>query len=130
MRERLLLFAILVASAALAAFLVLPRKRLSFEPLPSDVGQETGVASTPLEASAPRASTFALPSTVDRGSAFAFVPSATPVASAPPPPPPAYVRVDSESLAACGDGMVLVDGIYCPYVGHICKSFLNEKRDM
>src|SRR4029079_4034139 len=42
----------------------------------------------------------------------------------------AYVRIDPSSPTVCGEGMVLVDGIYCPYVGHTCTSFLNEERDV
>ena len=26
--------------------------------------------------------------------------------------------------------MVLVDGVYCPFVGHTCVSFANETRDV
>ncbi len=46
------------------------------------------------------------------------------------PPLPDYVRVDPRSSAVCGEGMVLVDGIYCPYVGHTCEKFLNEEHDV
>jgi sulfatase modifying factor 1 len=38
--------------------------------------------------------------------------------------------VNPESGAACGPGMVLVDGIYCPFVGHQCTKFLNEEKDV
>jgi hypothetical protein len=48
----------------------------------------------------------------------------------PKPPPPAYVRVDPDSGAACAPGMVLVDGVYCPFVGHRCAAYLDEARDV
>ena len=29
----------------------------------------------------------------------------------------------------CPDGMVLISGAYCPYVGHRCVDWIDEKRD-
>ncbi len=106
MRDRLILLAVLAAAAALGALLVLPRARVPPEP-PADPSAQ--VPDLPVESAAP-------------------VRSAAPDAG--PPPLPDYVRVDPESGAACGDGMVLVDGIYCPYVGHTCTKFLIEERDV
>lgn len=59
-------------------------------------------------------------------------PAPAPPASAPPapPPPPAHVRVDPASATACRPGMVLVDGIYCPFVAHRCARFVDEDKDI
>ena len=105
MRERLLLFGVTASAAALAAVLVFPRPRPSPELNP------------PVTPPAPLLPVAAPSATVDAG-------------PKPPPPVPDYVRVNPESAAACGDGMVLVDGIYCPYVGHTCTKFLIEERDV
>jgi formylglycine-generating enzyme len=108
MRERLALFAVLVAAAGLAALLVLPRPRVPPEgALPPPGSAEA--SATPTATVAPRA---------------------TAAPDAGPPPVPDYVRVDPQSPAVCGEGMVLVDGIYCPYVGHTCTKFLVEERDV
>jgi hypothetical protein len=107
LRDRLVLLAVLAAAAALAALLVLRRPR----PAPDGPQEEpsTEAPDFPVVSAAPP-------------------PSALPDAG--PPPVPDYVRVDPESRAACGEGMVLVDGIYCPYVGHTCTRFLIEERDV
>jgi len=42
----------------------------------------------------------------------------------PPPKPPA-----PRKPAACPDGMLLVDGVFCPYVGHRCLEWIEEDRD-
>ncbi len=46
------------------------------------------------------------------------------------PPPPSYVQVSPESANACGPGMVLVDGIYCPFVGHRCVQYREDVKDV
>ncbi len=46
------------------------------------------------------------------------------------PPPPAYVRENDEGELACGKGMLLIDGIYCPFVGHTCARFKDEAKDI
>lgn len=107
MRERLTLFAVLVAAAGLAALLVFPRAKPR-----DDAGPPPEPSEVPAEP-APRPR-----------------PSAAPDAGTAPPRLPDYVRIDPQSSAVCGDGMVLVDGIYCPYVGHTCTKFLNEERDV
>jgi hypothetical protein len=108
MRDRLLLFAVLVAAAAFSALLVFPRRRPVSEreaaPPPSTAPSETALP--------PRAS------------------ASRPDASVEPDPLPGYVHVDPQSAAVCGEGMVLVDGIYCPYVGHTCTKFLVEEHDV
>jgi hypothetical protein len=109
MRDRLLLFAVLAAAAALAAILVFAKGRRPLPPEP------------PPQASAPESAASPPPT-----SSLSAAPPA-PAASAPLP---AYVHIDPLSPTVCGDGMILVDGIYCPYVGHTCKSFLNEERDL
>jgi formylglycine-generating enzyme len=102
----MILIAVLAAAAALAALLVLPRARVPPDP-PADPSAR--LPDFPVVSASPHAS-----SRPDAG----------------PPPPPDYVRVDPESPTACGEGMVLVDGIYCPYVGHTCTKFLLEDRDV
>ena len=56
--------------------------------------------------------------------------SSQPVPPPPPPKPPAYVRHDPASATACEAGMVLVDGVYCPFVAHRCTKFLIEEGDV
>ncbi|MFT3764102.1 MAG: SUMF1/EgtB/PvdO family nonheme iron enzyme [Minicystis sp.] len=107
MRDRLVLLGVLVAAAGLGALLVFPRAREKPEtPAPTTTAS--------IEPPAPSA-----------------VPSAAPDAGPPRPPPlPDYVRINPESKAVCGEGMLLIDGIYCPYVGHSCTKFLIEERDV
>jgi formylglycine-generating enzyme len=104
MRERLAFLAALVFSAFLCALLFVPRFR---EPPPP-----AGAAY-----SAQQASTEPPP------------PPALPLPPPPPSPPP-YVRVDPASATECPAGMVLIDGIYCPYVGHRCTSYIDETKDV
>ncbi|MEO7332048.1 MAG: SUMF1/EgtB/PvdO family nonheme iron enzyme [Minicystis sp.] len=108
MRERLVLFIVLVAAAVLAAVLVLARPH----PLPKEPP-----APPPDPAPAIIAS-------------IAPPPTASASAAPTPAPPPPYVHLDPDSERACGPGMVLVDGTYCPYVGHTCLRFLIEERDV
>jgi hypothetical protein len=57
--------------------------------------------------------------------------SARATASAKAPPPlPSYVHIDPRSTEQCGADMLLIDGVYCPFVGHTCKHFLIEERDV
>ncbi len=49
------------------------------------------------------------------------MPSANPVAEPS--------RIDPRTEALCPEHMVLVDGSYCPYVGHRCAEWISEKRD-
>jgi hypothetical protein len=54
-------------------------------------------------------------------------------ASAPPPKapePPPWVHENPEGETACPANMVLVDGVYCPFVGHRCTRYLYEERDV
>jgi hypothetical protein len=106
MRERLVFLAVLIAATGLAALLVLPR-------VPKPPPDDPDATSVDAPAPVPDASTPA---------------SAKPDAG--PPRPPDYVRVNPDSEKVCGQGMVLVDGIYCPYVGHTCTKFLNEEKDV
>jgi hypothetical protein len=105
-RERLVFLAVLVAAAGLGALLVLPRARREPDP--------PAPSAPPPEPPAP-----------------VVTASAAPDAGPPKPPPlPDYVRINPQSRAVCGEGMLLVDGIYCPYVGHKCTKFLIEDRDV
>jgi hypothetical protein len=44
------------------------------------------------------------------------------------PKPVAAAEPDPES-GACPEGMLLTEGEYCPYVGHRCLEWIDEKRD-
>jgi len=77
----------------------------------------------------------------DRSAAPIFVlgPSAIPSASAAPvatalasasAAPPEYVQTNPESVTMCPRGMVLVDGIYCPFVGHKCVKVRDGVQDV
>jgi formylglycine-generating enzyme len=46
-----------------------------------------------------------------------------PLPAAPPPSEP------EASPGPCPEGMLLVEGEYCPYVGHRCLEWIDEKRD-
>lgn len=108
MRRNLAFVGVLAAAAGLGALLVMPgRRALDVTPAPPPPSSEPGPPAPPPPAPRPR------------------VPS-------PPPEPqvPAYVRVDPASGASCGDGMLLVDGAVCPYVGHRCVVFEDEARDI
>jgi formylglycine-generating enzyme len=111
MRDRLLYLAILAAAAAVAAILVFPR---AHRPPDLEPSEATEVA---LDASAP-------------APALASARPEPPAPDAGPARPPPYVHVDPASATACGEGMVLVDGVYCPFVGHSCVSFADEAHDV
>jgi len=117
MRDRLAFLAALSAAALLGALLFTPRFRAAFDA--GDAGDAGALGALgdlgDLQSAAP--------------------PPPPPLASAsapppPPPPPPAYVRENPEGATACPAGMVLVDGIYCPYVGHRCVEYLDEPKDV
>jgi sulfatase modifying factor 1 len=110
MRDRLAFLAVLLAATALAVVLVLPRASRKGEDEPPAAVEDAGVPPPETDAASPPAHAR------DAGPAE--------------PPLPEYVRVDPRSSAVCGAGMVLVDGIYCPYVGHTCTRFLNEAKDV
>lgn len=106
MRRNLAFVGVLAVAAGLGALLVMPgRRALDVAPAPPDSSPP------PPEPPPP-----------------------PPRSRAPSPPPeptvPAHVRVDPSSGASCGQGMVLVDGVYCPYVGHRCVVFEDELRDV
>ena len=107
MRERLPFLVALVAAAAVAALLFTPPLRAPFEPAASGLAGAAGAPPEP--APAPPAPASARPE---------------------PSPLPAYVRVDSAAATACPGGMVLVDGTYCPYVGHRCLRYIDEVKDV
>jgi hypothetical protein len=107
MRNNLVFILILAAAAALSALLLGPR-----------AGEvET---SAPLEPSVTSA-----PSVV-----VTVIPSAPEPPPPPPPPLPAYVRIDPATEASCAADMLLVNGIYCPFVGHRCRRFVKEADDI
>ncbi len=107
MRQNVAFVVVLAAAAGVGALLVMPGRR----------ALDQGAPPLPSKAAPPAPS-----------------PTARARSRPPPPPPeptvPAYVRVDPESPKICGEGMVLVDGVYCPYVGHRCAVFEDEARDL
>jgi formylglycine-generating enzyme len=107
MRERVVFMVVIAGAAGLGAVLLSPRLRRPTEAPPAASAVE--VAPPPPPEVAVRA---------DAGG---------PARAAPVP---AYVHVDPASGAVCGEGMVLVDGVYCPYVGHRCLHFANEAGDV
>lgn len=107
MRERLAFLAALIVAALVSALLFAPRFR---QPSPAP----PPVSTAPLSSVAP-----AEPA-----------PPAPALVAPPPPPLPSYVRINPASATACYPGMVLVDGIYCPYVGHHCAAYIDEENDV
>ncbi len=55
--------------------------------------------------------------------------SAAPPASATAPPVADWARVDPLSEAVCPSEMLLVNGKFCPFVGHRCVEWIDPKRD-
>ncbi|AKT40869.1 formylglycine-generating enzyme family protein [Chondromyces crocatus] len=102
MRDRLVFLAALLAAALLGALLFMPRFRVAFD-----------APDLPTSAPAPPPPP----------------PPPPPEPPPPPPPPPPYVRVNPDGATACPADMVLVDGIYCPFVGHRCARYLDQARD-
>ena len=105
MRERVIFPAVLAAALAVSVGLLYPRLRSRLDaPPPEPPPVELPPPPAPEPAPAPP--------------------------PPPPPPPPSYVRIDPAAATACKPGMVLVDGVYCPFVAHRCTSFLVEERDV
>ncbi len=121
MRFRLVFPAVLVATAAVSALLLAPRLRAA---MVTDAREAESAGDA--NAAEPALETKAAPP----------VPSAAPTATATAAPAakkaplPPYVHENPESATACGAGMVLVDGVYCPFVGHRCTKYLIEERDV
>lgn len=108
MRSSLVFLLILLAAAAVSALLLVPRARDIEAGPPPELPTSTSAA--PLVVTS--------------------IPAAPEPPPSPPPPPPAYVRIDPASEASCGPGMLLVSGIYCPFVGHRCRRFASEEEDI
>lgn len=66
-------------------------------------------------------------SAIPSASAVAVAPKASASASEPVP---SYVQLNPESQTMCSRGMVLIDGIYCPFVGHKCDRFRDGVQDV
>ncbi len=47
----------------------------------------------------------------------------------PPSTPPPWVKLNPETEALCPPRMAFVDGVYCPFAGHRCVEWIDEKRD-
>ena len=110
MRQNVAFVAVLTGAAGLGALLVMPgRRALDVEPQ-APPAEETATATPPV---AP------MPAS-----------NAASISAPPPPSAPPHARLDPGSAAACGEGMALVEGVYCPYVGHRCAVFEDEARDV
>lgn len=108
MRQQVAFVAVLAGAAGLGALLVMPgRRSMDVAPAASPSSDETASPAPPPPARRPVAE-----------------------ASSKPPAIPAHVRMDPGSASACGEGMALVEGVYCPYVGHRCVAYENEARDV
>ena len=111
MRQSVAFVAVLSGAAGLGALLVMPgRRTLDLAPQPADSSEH--------EPSAVPSSVIPAP------------PRTKDVAAAPQPTAPSHVHVDPGTSVACEEGMVLVDGVYCPYVGHRCEQMEDETRDL
>jgi hypothetical protein len=121
MNERVVFPAILIAALSLSALLLLPRfaeRNGPGAPERAELAEEEPAR----QPAPPAAMTPVEPPAV-------AAQSEVPVAAAPAPAAD-HVRVNPESASACAGHMVLVDGVYCPFVGHRCKSFLDEAEDI
>jgi formylglycine-generating enzyme len=135
MRDRLVLLAVLGAALALAAALVFPRAP---RPLPSDgappadlmMPARSGHAGAGGAAGSGDHPPSSMGDGTERANAADAANAAAHADSAAASPLPPYVHIDPASPTACGEGMVLVDGIYCPYVGHSCTAYSDEPGDV
>lgn len=57
------------------------------------------------------------------------VEAAAPLAPAPVTTADAHPMDAAAPAGPCPEHMVLVDGVFCPYVGHRCVEWIDEKRD-
>lgn len=114
MRDRLLFVGVMIASALLAVLFV-TRKAPESSDEDASVDEPSGLqeAGADADESPMDAGGSALPEP-DAGAENADA-EAKPSAELP-----AYVRLHPGSAEACAPNMVLVDGIYCPYVAHRC----------
>jgi formylglycine-generating enzyme len=107
MRQNAVFVAVLAAAAGLGALLVMPgRRSLDVAPAPSP----DEPAPPPPAVPAP--------------------PRPKPVTTDHAPAAPPHVRIDPQGATACAPGMLLVDGVYCPFVGHRCATFEDDARDL
>lgn len=106
MRQSVAFVVVLAGAAGVGALLVMPGRR-ALDVTPASSSEEIA---PPPSSPKPRA------------------PAAPPPEAAPTAPP--HVRVDPRGEVECGPGMVLVDGVHCPYVGHRCVAFEDEARDL
>lgn len=108
MRRNVAFVAVLSGAAGLGALLVMPgRRTLDIEPQAPPTARSDAPVAAPVRSS---------------NAASASLGSASPA--------PSHAHLDPGSAAACGAGMALVEGVYCPYVGHRCAVFEDEARDL
>lgn len=105
MRDRLVFPAVILAALGLSALVLLPR--LGSRPERSVPPIPPGPPPEPVAVSAAATASAAAPTLL-----------------------PAYVRRDPASATACPAGMLLVEGVYCPFVGHRCTEFIDEGKDI
>lgn len=63
--------------------------------------------------------------------AAASASGSAPVSFADPPsdPPPPWVKLNPKTAELCPPRTALVEGVYCPFAGHRCIDWIDEKRD-
>jgi sulfatase modifying factor 1 len=119
MQQKLVYPALLMLTATLTAVVLAPRR------------DDEGDGGAPSEASPAPTGSAVTGGAGPEASTEPVEQEAEAEATAPPAPPlPSYVQKNPDSERACGAGMILVDGVYCPYVAHRCEKFLNEERDV
>lgn len=79
---------------------------------------------SPVQSAAP---VFVLSASAIPSASAVARPKASATASAAPP---SYVQLNPESVTMCPKGMVLIDGIYCPFVGHKCERYREGVQDV
>jgi len=117
MRSRLLYPVLLVLTASLTAVVLGPR--WSDRPVPAATDAGTGGSAGAAGAGG------------QGGEAPPDAGAEPPMETAPAAPPdPSWVRRNPDSAEMCPPGMLLIDGIYCPFVAHRCLEFAIEERDV
>lgn len=119
MRARSAFLAVLVLSLALAGVLMWPRLR---EPDRSVMDETPPAVSATAPADDAAVEAQAGPVAVDAGAGDA----GEGAESFELPP---YVRVHPDTKQQCATGMLLVEGVYCPYVAHRCAERVDAGDD-
>lgn len=117
MRDRLVFLGVLLLSAVFGVLFVMLRPPTS----PDDEDNAGGVDSSAPALSVPGLDVPSGDAAAEAGDA-GVSDTGAPVAELPAELP-GYVRIHPDGASACAQGMVLVDGIYCPFVAHRCLRY-------